>query len=45
MCIRDRGDDLPKGFLFFEVNDVNPLNALTVSYTHLHADLDSRNSS
>ena len=24
-----KGDDLPKGFLFFEVNDVNPLNALT----------------
>lgn len=23
-----KGDDLPKGFLFFEVNDVNPLNAL-----------------
>ena len=24
-----KGDDLPKGFLFFEVNDANPLNALT----------------
>lgn len=24
-----KGDDLPKGFLFFEVNDVNPLNALS----------------
>lgn len=23
-----KGDDLPKGFLFFEVNDANPLNAL-----------------
>ena len=23
-----KGDDLPKGFLYFEVNDVNPLNAL-----------------
>lgn len=23
-----KGDDLPKGYLFFEVNDVNPLNAL-----------------
>lgn len=23
-----KGEDLPKGFLFFEVNDVNPLNAL-----------------
>lgn len=23
-----KGDDLPKGILFFEVNDVNPLNAL-----------------
>lgn len=25
----NKGEDLPKGFLFFEVNDVNPLNALT----------------
>lgn len=25
----DKGEDLPKGFLFFEVNDANPLNALT----------------
>lgn len=24
----DKGADLPKGFLFFEVNDTNPLNAL-----------------
>ena len=24
----DKGEDLPKGFLYFEVNDVNPLNAL-----------------
>lgn len=24
-----KGEDLPKGFLFFEVNDVNPLNALS----------------
>lgn len=24
----NKGDDLPKGFLYFEVNDVNPLNAL-----------------
>ncbi len=24
-----KGDNLPKGFLFFEVNDANPLNALT----------------
>lgn len=23
-----KGDDLPKGYLFFEVNDTNPLNAL-----------------
>lgn len=25
----DKGEGLPKGFLFFEVNDVNPLNALS----------------
>lgn len=25
----NKGEELPKGFLFFEVNDVNPLNALT----------------
>lgn len=25
----NKGDDKPKGFLFFEVNDVNPLNALS----------------
>lgn len=24
----NKGEDLPKGFLFFEVNDANPLNAL-----------------
>lgn len=24
-----KGEDKPKGFLFFEVNDVNPLNALS----------------
>lgn len=24
----NKGEDLPKGYLFFEVNDVNPLNAL-----------------
>lgn len=24
----DKGDGLPRGFLYFEVNDVNPLNAL-----------------
>ena len=25
----DKGEDLPKGFLIFEVNDANPLNALS----------------